>query len=228
VIPVRDDVPIRSLPWVVTGLVAANLGVFLYELWLAAGPGGDARAIDFVSTWGLVPRELLRVTGPTGIGPAAFVTPLTATFLHADLLHLAGNMLYLVLFGSRIEDLLGHARFLLFYAACGLAAAAVHVASDPGSWAATLGASGAVSGVLGAYAVSYPTGRLRLLWPRVRVPVVVFLGLWFALQVGSAVGARSDARQPVAWWAHLGGFAAGAALARAMWVKKPTRSRLRI
>jgi membrane associated rhomboid family serine protease len=228
VIPVRDDVPIRRLPWAVAALVAANLGVFLYELWLAAGPGGDARAIDFVSTWGLVPRELLRAAGATGTGTTVFVTPLTAMFLHADPLHLAGNMLFLSVFGSRIEDLLGHGRFLLFYAVCGLAAAAAHVASDPSSFAATLGASGAVSGVLGAYAVSYPTGRLRLLWPRIRVPAIFFLGVWIALQLASGLGARSDATAPVAWWAHLGGFAAGAALARAMWVKKPTRSRLRI
>lgn len=227
-IPVRDDVPIDRLPLAVAGLVAANAGLFGYELLLASGPGGEARAIDFVSTWGLVPRELLRAAGPSGVGTFVWVTPLTAMFLHAGLLHLAGNMLYLVVFGSRVEDLLGHARFLLFYGICGLAAAAAHVASDPGSFHATLGASGAVSGVLGAYAVSYPTGRLRLLWPRIRVPAIFFLLIWIAFQVAAGLEARGEASAPVAWWAHLGGFAAGAALGRAMWVKKPTRSRLRI
>lgn len=222
-IPIRDDVPVRSFPVAVTGLAAANGIVFLYMGWLALGPGGDARIVDWVSHWGLVPRELLRADPGR-----AWLTPLSAMFLHGGLLHLAGNVVYLCVFGSRIEDLLGSGRFLLFYLACGLAATAAHVASAPSSWTVTVGASGAVSGVLGAYAVSYPTGRLRLLWPRVRVPAFAFLLVWIAIQVASGVGARGAASASVAWWAHLGGFAAGVALGRPMWVKKPTRSRLRI
>jgi membrane associated rhomboid family serine protease len=223
VIPIRDDVPVRSLPVTVTGLVALNVAAFLYTAWLAAGPGGDARVVDWLSHWGLVPRELLRAESAR-----VWITPVSAMFLHGGLLHLAGNAVYLCVFGTRIEDLLGAGRFLLFYLVCGLAAAAAHVASTPGSWTVTLGASGAISGALGAYAVSYPTGRLRLLWPRVQVPAFAFLLVWIAIQLVSGVGTWGADSSPVAWWAHLGGFAAGVALGRPMWVRKPTRSRLRI
>lgn len=217
----------RRPPLAVGALVAANALVFAYELVLVWSGEPDGEALShFVETWGLVPRDLLRGTGRTGSW--IWLTPATAMFLHGGLLHLAGNLLYLWVFGRAIEDLLGPVRFAAFYLACGLVAGAFQVASDPASFAPTIGASGAVAGVLGAYVVSYPLGRLRLLWPRVRMPAVVFLGLWIAIQVLSGVESwgREDPR--VAWWAHVGGFAAGAALARAMWVRRPTHSRLGI
>ena len=102
------------------------------------------------------------------------------------------------------------------------------MASDPSSYVPALGASGAISGLLGAYAVSYPTGRLRLLWPPVRIPAFLFLALWIAIQVFSGVESYGRGGGGVAWWAHVGGFLAGVALARSMWVRKPARSRLRI
>ncbi|MGH0029730.1 MAG: rhomboid family intramembrane serine protease [Myxococcota bacterium] len=215
VVPLRTDVPTRRVPWVVIGLVAANLGVFAYVL----GLGDDAASAVF-DRYGLVPRELLRGASP--------LSPLTCMFLHGSVLHLAGNLVYLWIFGARIEELLGSARFVVFYAACGLVAGAIHVASDPGSWLPTVGASGAISGLLGAYAVSYPTGRLRLLWPPVRVPAFAFLGLWIGVQVASGLGSSGQGAGGTAWWAHVGGFAAGAALARSMWLRPPTRARLRI
>ena len=208
----------RSLPWVVIGIVAANVLSFAYAATL--GPDGTGELFD---RFALVPREFLR-----GAGQFVWLTPITAMFLHGSLLHLAGNLLYLWIFGRQIEDLLGRVRFLVFYAACGLAAAAIHVGSDPTSWLPTVGASGAISGLLGAYAVSYPTGRLRLLWPRVRVPAIAFLTLWIALQVVSGLGQGAAHGGGTAWWAHVGGFAAGVALARSMWLRRPTRSRLRI
>jgi membrane associated rhomboid family serine protease len=228
-IPIRDDVPTRVAPVVVVSLIAANAVVFLYEIWLAAGEGADAGGVtEFIHSWGLIPREFLRgAVEPKATEQLVWLTPITAMFIHGGLLHLAGNLLYLWIFGNNIEDLLGHGRFLVLYLACGLAAAAVQVASDPASYSATVGASGAISGVLGAYAVSYPMGRLRLLWPRVRVPAVGFLVLWVAIQIVSGVGAWGEEQAPVAWWAHVGGFGAGVALGRAMWVRKPTRSRLR-
>jgi membrane associated rhomboid family serine protease len=220
VVPIRTDVPVRSRPIAVPGLVAANLLVFAAVV--ASGP----EAAAWVERWALVPRELLRAAAQPDAAPWGFwLTPLTSMFLHGNLLHLAGNLLYLWIFGAQIEDLLGSARFLAFYVACGLAAAAIHVASDPSAYLPTIGASGAISGLLGAYAVAYPTGRLRLLWPRVSVPAIAFLLVWIAIQVVSGLG---DAQQAVAWWAHVGGFVAGAALARSMWVRRPTRSRLRI
>jgi membrane associated rhomboid family serine protease len=205
----------------VIGLVVANLLVFV---WAVAG-GPEAGALR-VERWALVPREFLRAATHPSEAPWGFwLTPLTSMFLHGSLLHLTGNLLYLWVFGAPIEELLGRLRFLVFYATCGLAAAAIHVASDPNSYLPTIGASGAISGLLGAYAIAYPTGRLRLLWPRVRVPAILFLAIWIALQVASGLDA---AERGVAWWAHVGGFVAGAALARSMWVKQPTRSRLRI
>jgi membrane associated rhomboid family serine protease len=225
-IPVRDDIRTRSAPLVVIALIALNVLVFLYEISLVAGEG----TIDeFIGRWGLVPREFLRgATQLSATERSVWLTPVTSMFLHGGVLHLAGNLLYLWIFGRCIEDLLGHARFALFYLVCGLAAAAVQVAAAPGSYAATVGASGAISGALGAYAVSYPLGRVRLLWPAVRVPAALFLLAWIGLQVISGVDAWGETGGGVAWWAHIGGFAAGIALARALWVRKPTRSRLRI
>lgn len=221
VVPIRTDVPVRSTPIVVLGLLIANLLAFAW----AVGAGPEASALR-IERWGLVPRELLRgLHDPSSVPWSTWATPLTSMFLHGSLLHLAGNLLYLWIFGAQIEELLGWRRFALFYAACGLAAAAIHVASDPGSYLPTLGASGAISGLLGAYAVAYPTGRLRLLWPHVRVPAVAFLAVWIGLQLASGLEASDRA---VAWWAHVGGFAAGAALARSLWLRRPTRSRLRI
>lgn len=223
-LPIRDDVPSRRWPWLVLALGVANVAVYVYTLALGWGAGGDSELVtDFVETWGLIPRELLR-----GSDPRTWVTPITAMFLHGSMLHLGANLLYLQVFGSRVEDLLGPARFLLLYTATGIVAGAAEVAAHPNSWVPIIGASGAVSGLLGAYLVSYPTGRLRLLWPRIRVRVALFLGLWVALQVFSGLDALGDPNQRVAWWAHIGGFAAGAVLARPMWVRKPTRKRVRI
>jgi membrane associated rhomboid family serine protease len=205
-------------------LVSANVVTFAYAATL-----GPEAAGELLDRWGLVPREFLRgAAHPSATRHLVWLTPLTAMFLHGGLLHLAGNLFYLWIFGAQIEELLGRARFVVFYLACGLAAAAIHVASAPSSYLPTVGASGAISGLLGAYAVSYPTGRLRLLWPQVRVPAIVFLTLWIALQVVSGLEAGSPGAGGTAWWAHVGGFAAGAALARSMWVRRPTRSRLRI
>jgi membrane associated rhomboid family serine protease len=223
-IPLRDDVRTRSAPIAVIALGVANVAVFLLALRLTPGD-----AAEILQEWSLVPREFLRgAARPESTPHFVWLTPLTSMFLHGSLLHLAGNLLYLWIFGSRVEDLLGHARFLVFYFACGLAAAVIHVAADPSSYVPAVGASGAISGLLGAYAVSYPTGRLRLAWPRVRIPAILFLGLWIAIQVLSGVGSYGRGGAGVAWWAHVGGFVAGAALARSMWVRKPTRSRLRI
>jgi len=223
-LPIRDDVPARRWPWLVLALGVANVAVYAYTLALSWSAGGDPEPVTrFVETWGLVPRELLRADDPR-----SWVTLVTAMFLHGSLVHLGANLLYLQVFGSRVEDLLGHARFLLLYLATGVVAGAAEVAAHPTSWVPTIGASGAVSGLLGAYLVSYPTGRLRLLWPRIRVRAALFLALWVGFQVFSGIAALDDPARRVAWWAHVGGFAAGAALVRSMWVRKPTRRRVRI
>jgi membrane associated rhomboid family serine protease len=138
VVPVRADVPTRTLPWVVAGLTGANVAVFAYVV--SVGPDAAAEVFD---RFALVPREFLR--GAARNGPPVWVTPFTSMFLHGGLLHLAGNLFYLWVFGRQIEELLGAARFALFYVACGLVAGAIHVASDPDSWLPTIGASGAIS-----------------------------------------------------------------------------------
>jgi membrane associated rhomboid family serine protease len=225
----RDDVPGRGTPLVVACLIAANLFVFLLEVSLLAAEGGDAGGIaEFIDAWGLVPREFLRGASQQHVtGQIVWLTPITAMFIHGGLLHFAGNALYLWIFGSRVEDLLGHGRFLVFYLACGLVASAAQVASDPDSYAPIVGASGAVSGLLGGYGVSYPTGRLRLLWPPIRVPAALFLLAWIVIQILSGLGASVEASGGIAWWAHVGGFAAGMALVRSMRVRLPVRSRSR-
>jgi membrane associated rhomboid family serine protease len=229
-LPLRDDVPRRGAPLVVVCLIAANLLVFAGELFLLVAEGRGVGALaEFTDAWGLVPREFLRgFSEPRPTGQIFWLTPLAAMFIHGGLLHLAGNLVYLWIFGRPLEDLLGHGRFFVFYLACGLAAAAAQVASDPDSYAPIVGASGAVSGVLGGYALSYPLGRLRLLWPPVRVPAGLFLLVWIGLQIASGLSADAVASGGVAWWAHVGGFVAGLALVRAMRVRSPIRSRLRI
>jgi len=229
-LPMRDDVPGRGTPFVVIGLLLANLLVFLLELSLLAAEGSDAGGLaEFIDAWGLVPREFLRgASQQHATGQIVWLTPITSMFIHGGLLHLAGNGLYLWIFGSRVEDLLGHGRFLLFYLVCGLVASVVQIASDPDSFAPIVGASGAVSGLLGGYGVSYPTGRLRLLWPPLRVPAALFLLVWIVIQILSGLESPVEASSGVAWWAHIGGFVAGAVLVRSMRVRNPIRSRSRI
>jgi membrane associated rhomboid family serine protease len=222
--PYRDDAPIRGAPVAVALLIATNVAAFLFVLSLDAED-----AATLFDRWALVPREFLRgAVHPAATRQMTWLTPVSSMFLHASPLHLAGNMLALWIFGSAVEDLLGRTRFLVFYLACGLAAAAIQIASEPTAYVATVGASGAISGLLGAYAVSYPSARLRLAVPPMRVPALLFLTLWIAIQVASGVQSRNETDVRIAWWAHVGGFLAGVSLARAMWVRKPTHSRLRI
>jgi membrane associated rhomboid family serine protease len=216
-IPLRDENPSRTTPVVTRALIAANLAVFVWQLLL--GPAAHAFVLDH----GLIP---LRVTLALGGGlddPAgALGTLLTSMFLHGGWLHVIGNMWYLFIFGDNIEDRLGHAGYLLFYLAAGLAAAAAHILADPGSRIPTLGASGAVAGVLGAYVVAFPRARVLTLVPLivivqvVALPAVVVLGLWLVFQFvsGTLSLGMGGAGGGVAWWAHVGGFVFGAAVMR--------------
>lgn len=199
-IPLRDVIPSRRTPIVTIGLIAANTGVFVYQQSLSAS-GLDT----FVRTFALVPSRL---------SPVTFVTSM---FLHAGWLHLAGNMLYLWIFGDNIEDRLGRGRFLVFYVLCGLAAAYAQVAADPGSRVPIVGASGAIAGVLGAYFVLFPRSRVLTLIPLVvvfrvvEIPAVYLLGFWLLLQLaGGLQTIGAAAAGAVAFWAHAAGFAAGA------------------
>jgi len=229
-IPLRDDVPTRIAPTVTIALVVLNVAVFVYELSLGVRTGRAHGGLDeFIASYAVVPRDLF-VPSPH---LRTWLTLLSSMFLHGGLLHIAGNMLYLWIFGNNVEDLLGHGRYLFFYLFCGLVAAATHVASAPDSSLPMLGASGAVSGVLGAYAVSYPTARIRTLiplgfiWTTVYLPAAVLLAFWFAMQIFSGA-LQGNAGGGVAWWAHVGGFVAGAVLVKPFQLHPPVRARIPI
>ena len=205
-IPLRDVIPSRTTPFVTVTILIANIAAFLYESSLSP------RALEaFLATYGVI--------------PAAFAWPdvVTSMFLHGGWIHLLGNMLSLWIFGDNVEDRLGHGRFVVFYLFTGALATLAHVWADPASPVPTIGASGAIAGVMGGYFVLYPRSRVITLLPIfvfiqiVEVPAVVFLGLWFVLQLVSGVGSSlaattGEAVGGVAFWAHIGGFVVGAVL----------------
>ena len=211
-IPLRDTIPSRTVPFVNYVLIGANVLAFLFELSLGT------HLNSFVQVFGVVPgRTVAIVTQEPGLLHYAVFPFFTSMFLHGGWLHLLGNMLYLYIFGDNVEDALGHVRYLLFYLACGVAASLTHLALNLGSDVPTVGASGAIAGVLGAYFLLYPKARVVTLLPIfifiqiIEVPAFLFLGLWFLLQfISGAAATASQNAGGVAWWAHIGGFAAGA------------------
>jgi membrane associated rhomboid family serine protease len=225
VIPLRDDVPTRSFPLVTVALIAANVLVYGYELALWLEPGGGAAGeryyVAFIHEFGLIPCRLGVVCPPaleTALAgaPAPVLTVFTSMFLHGGLFHLAGNMLYLWIFGNNVEDAMGRGRFLLFYLVCGVAAAAAQYLRDPGSPIPMVGASGAVSGALGAYLLLHPHAHVWTLvvfgffWRIVPIPALVVLGFWIVVQaVNGLVTFGSGQPGGVAFLAHVGGFLAG-------------------
>ncbi|MGA7558675.1 MAG: rhomboid family intramembrane serine protease [Terriglobales bacterium] len=204
-IPLRDDQPTFSTPFVNYFLIVLNVLVFLWER--AQSP----RALSvFVRAFGLVPSHTVAVlTGHSHDALAAGVVPLfTSLFLHGSLLHVVGNMLFLWIFGDNVEDYLGHFSYLIFYLASGLAASFTHILLNLNSHEPTIGASGAIAGVMGAYFIVYPRARV-LTWFFVFIvwlPAWLVLGYWFLLQFFAF---PQFAAEGVAVWAHLGGFAAG-------------------
>lgn len=214
-IPLRDVIPSRTAPVVTGSLIALNVAAFLYQL-------------------ALPPRALEALIFQRGVIPIAlsWADVFTSMFLHGGLVHLGGNMLSLWIFGDNVEDRLGHGRFLAFYLFAGAVAALAHVWVDPLSPVPTIGASGAIAGVMGGYFVLYPHSRVITWLPPLlllEVPAVAFLGLWFFLQLVSGVGSRLAATPGemaggVAFWAHIGGFAIGALAVRLL--ARPERARI--
>lgn len=210
-LPLRDNNPIRTVPFVNTLLVAANVMMFFWELSL--GP----RLEPVLSAVAFVPA---RFWNPMLAIPN-ILTIFISMFLHGGWLHLGGNMLYLWIFGDNIEDRLGHTRYLVFYLACGFAATMAHAFMNPLSRMPAIGASGAIAGVLGAYLICFPRARVTTLIPififiTIReIPAIVILGFWFVFQlfVGVAsVGVAEQNAGGVAYFAHIGGFAFGMVL----------------
>lgn len=220
-VPIRDENPSRTTPYVTYGLILLNILVFIYEASLM-GPRLDS----FFHTWAVVPEELTAsLEGVRGFFfPGEALTLITSQFLHGGLLHLGGNMLYLWIFGNNVEDQMGHLRFLFFYLLCGVLAGLAQYFFSMGSEVPSLGASGAIAGVLGAYVLRFPQVRVLALVPifllffTVRIPAVVFLGIWFVQQAFygvASLGAPTNIGMEsggIAYWAHAGGFVVGAIL----------------
>jgi membrane associated rhomboid family serine protease len=212
-IPVRDHNPSLKRPWVTWALIVANVAIYLtYSNLLTT----DMQLNGFFAYWGMVPAFVSAGEG--------WDTLITHQFLHGDLIHLGSNMLFLWIFGDNMEEEWGHLRFLLFYLACGVAAAGLQYAADPSSVIPMVGASGAISGVLGGYLLLFPRARIDLFlfllvyFRLIPTPAWVVLGVWFALQIWGGVSAPADAGG-VAYWAHAGGFVAGLVVAWPLWLR---------
>lgn len=213
--PLRDDNPVRIVPVLTILLIVVNVLVFFYQVSL----GQKAQQL-FVYQYGAIPAA---VVGAQSLPPQLeaippFATLFSSIFLHGSWMHLIGNMWYLWIFGNNIEEAMGRFRFIVFYLACGLLASLSHILSNPGSAIPSIGASGAIAGVLGAYILLYPKARvltliflgffIRLLF----IPAWIILGFWFVFQLLSGGLAGDQTTGGVAFWAHVGGFIAGAFL----------------
>jgi membrane associated rhomboid family serine protease len=214
-IPYKDDNPTRSIPFVTIGLIALNIFVFLLQIMSPTDPR------KIVYAYGAIPHFLLTLRTVQPVHP--LVTVFTSMFMHGGFLHIGTNMLYLWIFGDNIEDRLGHFRFAFFYLLCGFFAAYSHAITDPHSLLPMIGASGAVSGVLGAYMILYPRARVHTLIffgffiEVVRLPALFVIGLWIVLQfINGILSAGLSGQGGVAWFAHIGGFLAGLLLIRLM------------
>lgn len=218
-IPIKDDIPSRSYPIVNVTLIVINVIVFFFELSL-----GD-NLEPFIRKYAVIPIKYfysgIRLEDGSVIlfSLEERIIPLfTSMFLHGGWLHLIGNMLYLWIFGDNVEDRMGHFRYILFYLLCGLAAAGAHIITNPESDIPTVGASGAISGVLGAYLMLYPMARIIVIipilffWDVIKLPALIVLSFWFVTQLFQgtlSLAIETTAKGGVAWWAHIGGFVFG-------------------
>ena len=215
-IPLRDVIPSRTKPGVTVTLIVLNVLVFLFQSSL-----GERGQEAFVYAFGLVPAYF------------SFFTVFSSMFVHGGLAHIAGNLLFLWIFGDNVEDRLGHLRFVFFYLLCGFLAALSQLVLDPDSTVPMVGASGAIAGVMGAYLVLYPHSRVLMLFPfpvfLFELPAVAFLGMWFFVQFLNGIGQLPVFQQDqisggVAFWAHVAGFVAGVVLV--VFMRRPERTRV--
>jgi membrane associated rhomboid family serine protease len=213
-IPLRDDIPARRAPVVTWALIAVNVLVFLYQVGLS-----DRELEQLIVVRGLVPARYTHPEWAARIGfpQDAYLSFFTSMFLHGSWLHLIANMWSLWIFGDNVEDRMGRGRFFLFYLLCGLAAGTLHLLTNRDSLIPTVGASGAIAGVLGAYFLLFPRARVLTLLPVLFIPLffelpaITFLLIWIGLQLVQAYAGMGDMEGGggVAWWAHIGGFGAG-------------------
>jgi len=214
--PLRDDIPSRKFPIVNSGLIVVNVLCFLYTVRLGTG------LEPFVFHFGFIPARYFEAQQTAFLDFSRFVPVFSSMFLHGGWLHLIGNMWVLYIFGDNVEDCMGHLRYFFFYLLCGTAAVSMQAVVEPLSRMPMIGASGAISGVLGAYLFTFPRAKILTLLPLfilfylVEIPAFIYLILWFALQFLQGtfhmLRAGSIADGGIAWWAHVGGFGAGALL----------------
>jgi membrane associated rhomboid family serine protease len=227
-IPIGDDPRRRTFPIITVGLILVNIAVFLYEVSLP-----NRQLQGFIQSVGTVPIEILsgRDLPPPAPGPV-YITLFTAMFVHGGWLHLGSNMLYLWVFGDNVEDAFGHLRYLVFYLAAGVVAGLTHVIVNANSDIPSVGASGAIAGVLGAYLLMFPHANVRtliFLGPFItfpRISAIFVIGFWFITQLFSglaSLGATTEQTDGVAVWAHIGGFVAGFVLALFMRPRRPAQ-----
>lgn len=211
-IPLKDKNPRKRFPVITLILIAVNIIVFIYQLSLGS------HLEEFYYRFSVIPQRITESIHSGAIKPLPYLPLITSLFLHGGWLHLGGNMLYLWVFGDNVEDKLGHGRFLVFYVLCGFVASILHIVIEPASSLPTIGASGAISGILGAYIVMFPKARILTLIPififiqLAELPAYIILGLWFLLQFINgmmSLGYAAAGMGGVAWWAHIGGFIAG-------------------
>ncbi|MHB8762811.1 MAG: rhomboid family intramembrane serine protease [Deferrisomatales bacterium] len=224
--PIRDTIPSRRTPYVTYGLIAANLAVFVHQLGM-----GPVELQRFFSYWGILPARYSTPEVWRHFGVVEQLLPFfSSMFLHGGFLHILGNLWMLWIFGDNVEDWFGSGKYLVFYLFCGVASGLIHLAFNWGSQLPTIGASGAIAGVMGAYFLLYPRARVLTLVPIfffltfLEVPAWVFLGFWFLLQFLSGTAAMAaGGAGGIAWWAHIGGFVAGAAVVFLLGGAKPRK-----
>jgi membrane associated rhomboid family serine protease len=230
-IPIRDDAPRYSTPYVNYCLVGINVLVFLYELTLPVGPRNQ-----LMFQFGFVPAKVTAMLAGHHVTPAMALVPvLTSMFMHASWLHLIANMWFLWLFGDNIEDYLGGFFYLIFYLVSGLAASGLHYLINSSSPIPDVGASGAIAGVMGAYLILYPSARVLTLVPLfifftfINLPAWLVLGYWFVIQfiagAATAIAYSSQTAGGIAFWAHIGGFLCGVVLIK-LFPRRPRRYRV--
>ena len=222
-IPLRDNIPTSTLPIITIGLIFVNISIFFWQRFVL-----HPNVAELVYRYyGFVPRELVvAFTDQWGLAPYNIMTLFTSMFLHGGLLHLAGNMLYLWIFGNNVEDSFGHIKFIVFYLISGVVAAGFQFFYDPSSNLPMIGASGAVSGVLGAYLVLYPYARGKTLLiiiifiKVIEIPAILLLTIWFLMQVLYSANMNG-----IAWYAHIGGFIFGLITAKLFAMRSGSKSR---
>ena len=214
--PIRDNIKSTGFPVITVLLIIANFYVFFQELRLS-----DSGLTKLIHSFGLVPADFFAHFARFPANPDTYLPLLTNLFLHGGWMHIISNMWYVWIFADNMENRMGHINFFIFYLLCGIAANLTHIWIDPSSTTPTIGASGAVSGILGAYLITFPYAKILTLVPIfffiqfIEIPAMIFLGLWFILQLQSGALSLITAGSNVAWWAHIGGFIAGILLVKA-------------